>query len=173
MALLTLNFLITVSASPKSKEEAEIASDHIRKDLLCAGAYWSIKKSQWLLSNVKTLASFAGQINSLSVVVGNCCHLTSCCSQMAIASATSWDSSVRISDNIRQEIRFWNKNIVNLNSTSSNLTPRIWVAEAFLIILTSRQQDYFWIKKGSSIAHSENLLRSHAIKSFLPVISNS
>ena len=226
IGLSTIKFLDDGICFVKTKDEGMIASDHIRKDLFCAGAYWSIKKSNWspsqkcewlgivwnseegsiaaashrvekirktsneLLSNkschVKSLASFAGQINSLSVVVGNCCRLTTRCSQIAVASALSWDSSVTLSDNIGQEIRFWNDNIVNLNkrcffvekppslinliesdASATGCGSILNNSEAKAARLFSDQEK----SKHSTFRELEAV--SHAIKSFLPFISFS
>ena len=65
--------------------------------------------------SVKSLASFTGQIISLLEVVGNCCRLTTRCSQIAIASATSWEATISISAQIKEELKFWNDNIESLN----------------------------------------------------------
>ena len=226
IGLSTIKFLDDGICFAKTEEEAALASDHIRKDLFCAGAYWSIKKSNWLPSqkcewlgimwdseegsiaaaphrvekilktsnellslsscHVKRLASFAGQINLLSVVVGNCCRLTSRCSQMAIASAISWDSTVHLTDNIKQEIEFWNKNIVTLN----NRCCFVEKPPSIINIIESDASDsgcgsllnYFQAKAARLFSAQERSKHStfrelaavsHAIKSFLPAISNS
>ena len=118
IGLSVIKFLDDGICFAKTIQDAEAASDHIRKDLICSGGFWSIKKSQWQPSqkvewlgidwdsnqgciaaaphrvekilktagellksescHVKFLASFVGQINSLAVVVGNCCRFTLC-----------------------------------------------------------------------------------------------
>ena len=93
------------------------------KDLSLSAADHRVKKikqtTQSLLPlsscSVKSLASFTGQIVSLLEVVGNCCRLTTRCSQIAIASAASWNSSISISGQIKEELRFWLENVDSLN----------------------------------------------------------
>ena len=64
---------------------------------------------------VKALASFTGQIISLQEIVGNCCMLTTRCSQVAIASAPSWDCDIEITPLIKEELSFWAENVDSLN----------------------------------------------------------
>ena len=93
------------------------------RDLSIAGAPHRVQKikdsTSLLISSdkvkVKSLASFTGQIVSLMEIVGNCCRLTTRCSQMAIASAPHWDAWVGISPSILEELKFWNANIDRLN----------------------------------------------------------
>ena len=224
--LYAIKFLDDGICFSDNEEDAEAASIRVRSDLLKAGAYWSVKKSQWnpvqqcewlgvvwdsltgsisaaphrvkkiketcsLLRSlnschVKKLASFSGQINSLSVIVGNCSSLTTRCSQLAVASAPSWDSRVSISENVQVELDFWLNNLDSLNS-------RCCVVEkppSCLHVIASDASDtgcgsildnletkalrlFSEEERSKHSTYRELVAVSHAIKSFLPKISHS
>ena len=224
--LYALKFLDDGICFSENEDDAEEASLRVRSDLLKAGAYWSVKKSQWKptqecewlgvvwnsqnatisaaphrvqkikdtcnlilpsgVCHVKKLASFAGQINSLSVVVGNCSSLTTRCSQYAVAAAATWDSSVSISENIKVELQFWRDNVDSLNSrccavqkpptslhviasdaSDSGCGSLLDNFETKAIRLFSEEE-----RAGHS-TFRELTAADHAIKSFLPKISHS
>ena len=224
--LLCLKFLDDGICFSSSKEKAKEASRKVRRDLLSAGAFWSVKKSVWepvkvcewlgivwdsnrasisvaphrvekilstcaeLLSRdscpVKSLASFTGQINSLSLVVGNCSSLTTRCSQQAIAAAPTWRSQVHLSTNIVAELEFWKANLISLNSRCCDIQK----PPTFLHVIASDASDSgvgslldnFHTKalrllsveeKQKHSTYRELLAVSHAIKSFLPKICHS
>ena len=76
---------------------------------------------------VKKLASFVGQIISLSSVVGNCARIVTKVSQFSIANCVSWDENVILSGEIKREILFWNDNIdkLNIRLISGESTPKV------------------------------------------------
>ena len=206
-------------------EEAEEFSIHVRKDLYCAGAFWSVKKSHWepshrcewlgliwnsdegsiaaaphrvdkiqkttseLLSvdvcHIKALASFVGQINSLSVVVGNCSALTTRCSQQAIAAADTWHSQIVLSHRIKQELNFWQENLESLNK--GNLV--IEKPPCAINIIESDASDsgcgsllnssykalrlFSGSERSMHSTYRELVAVSHAVNSFLPQIAHS
>ena len=209
----------------KSKEDAELGSIHIRKDLFRASAFWSIKKSCWdpvkvcewlgfiwdsndaslaaaphrvekikattaslLISqscHIKKLASFTGQIISLTEVVGNCSRLTTRCSQIAVAAAPSWDCIIDLSDKIHEELKFWLSNIDLLNKKCcfDQKPPSILnVIESDASdsgcgsLLNAKSKALRLFSEFERAQHStyrELMAVSHAIGSFLPRISNS
>ena len=224
--LLCLKFLDDGICFSSSKDKAQEASRKVRRDLLKAGAFWSVKKSVWepvkvcewlgvvwdaekasisvaphrvekilstcaklmscSFSPVKSLASFTGQINSLSLIVGNCCSLTTRCSQQTIAAAPTWRSQVKISSNIVTELKFWKENLVSLNSRCCDIQK----PPTFLHVIASDASnsgvgsllDNFHTKalrllseeeKQKHSTYRELLAVSHALKSFLPKIRHS
>ena len=64
---------------------------------------------------VKRLAGFVGMIISLTTIVGNCSRISTKRSQILIASVSSWEDTVAIDMQIKQEILFWKSNIDSLN----------------------------------------------------------
>ena len=162
LGLSAIKFLDDGICFCENSADAEAASLHIRKDLFAAGAFWSVKKSQWEPSSscewlgiswdssdgsisaashrvekikstiqelsikgrvhVKALASLAGQINSLQVVVGNCVRLTTRCMQLAIAMCPSWEEEVIVSPSIILEMKFWQSNLDSLNKRCCSLS---------------------------------------------------
>ena len=134
---------------------------------------------------IKKLASFTGQIISLSEVVGNCSRLTTRCSQIAIAEAPSWNSHITITPTIKEEIKFWRENIDSLNIKCCFLQK----PPNFLNIIESDASDSGC---GSILNYKDKALRlfstkeqsrhstfreltavAHALESFLPSISHS
>ena len=206
-------------------QEAEEFSVHVRKDLYCAGAFWSVKKSNWVPSHkcewlgitwdsnegsiaaaphrvekikktasellsadichIKALASFVGQINSLSVIVGNCSALTTRCSQQAIAAADSWDSQIVISHRIKQELNFWQENLESLNKRNLfverppcaiNIIESDASDSGCGSLLNSSGKALRLFSRSEKSMHStyrELVAVSHAIHSFLPQIAHS
>ena len=225
-AMSVVKFLDDGIVFVDNKSVAEEASDHIRKDLFSAKAYWSIKKSQWspvqkcewlgiiwdsedgsisaaphrvqkikntcedLLSkdscHVKSLASFVGQIVSLEVVVGNCCRLTSRCSQLVVASAPSWDCQVILTSSIKKELLFWLENLDNLNRKDLFVLK----PPCFLNVIHSDASDsgcgsilnfeeakalrlFSDNERSKHSTFRELAAVAHAVESFLPAISHS
>ena len=226
LGLAAIKFLDDGICICETKELAIWASDHIRKDLLSAGAFWSVKKSQWdpmqvcewlgliwdaktfsikaaphrvkkiketaqaLLSNsschVRQLASFVGQINSMSIVTGNCSSLTTRRSQIAIAAAKSWDQFVSISCIMKEEIEFWGSNIDILNiKTCGSIAPPVCLnviatdasdSGCGAIIKGRDIRTAILLSKEQSLRHStfhELIAVKRALESFLPKIKYS
>jgi len=135
--------------------------------------------------HVKKLASFTGQIVSLSEVLGNCSRLTTRLSQIAIAAAPSWDSSVSLSPGILNEIRFWLDNIEILNNKSFSIQH----PPSSLNIVESDASDsgcgsllnasekalrlFSCSKRSNHSTFRELVAASHALHSFLPKIRHS
>ena len=135
---------------------------------------------------VKSLASFTGQITSLSLIVGNCSSLTTRCSQQAIAAAPTWKSEVVLSPNIHSELKFWLENLVLLNSRCCNVQK----PPTYLHVIASDASDtgvgslldnlntkaarlLSAEEKQKHSTFRELLAVSHALKSFLPKIRHS
>ena len=135
---------------------------------------------------VKALASFTGQINSLNLIVGNCCSLTTRCSQQAIAAAPTWLSNIVLTANIHTELKFWLENLISLNSRCCDVQK----PPTFLHIIASDASDSGvgsllddlntkaarLLSIEERLKHStyrELLAVSHALKSFLPQIRHS
>ena len=89
----------------------KITERRIEKLLACGG---KILEKDTVL--VRTLASWAGQVNSLGPVLGNVTRLFSRFTQMVIAKADSYDDSVSLSAEVVKELVFWNQNVRRLNS---------------------------------------------------------
>ena len=135
--------------------------------------------------SVKKLASFTGQIISLSEVVGNCSRLTTRCSQIAVADAPTWDSKVDISPSIREEIAFWQENIESLNIKCFSLQK----PPTFLHVIESDASDsgcgsilnskakalrlFSSEEKSQHSTYRELIAVAHALESFLPHITHS
>lgn len=225
IGLSVVKFLDDGICFSDTDQEGEKASEHIRKDLLKAGAFWSIKKSTWtptkkcewlgliwdsnspsiaaaphrinkikdtcksLLDvksvHIKQLASFTGQIISLSEVVGNCSRLTTRCSQIAIASAPSWDCQISLSNEIQGEIKFWSENIDTLNikcfktqnpPSSINIISSDASSSGCGSILNTDTKALRLFSEFERLQHStyrELIAVSHALHSFLPKIMHS
>ena len=206
-------------------DDSDEASEHIRKDLFRAGAFWSIKKSTWTPTKtcewlgltwdsesltiaaaphrvtkikatcqallaidtapVKQLASFTGQIISLTEVVGNCSRLTTRCSQIAIASAPTWESNITLTPEIHQEISFWIERIDTLNLKCFEIQRppnyiNIISSDASDTgcgsILNSKYKALRLFSEFERLTHStwrELLAVDHALKSFLSEIQYS
>ena len=135
---------------------------------------------------VKSLASFTGQINSLNLIVGNCCSLTTRCSQQAIAAAPTWKSPVLLTDSIRRELNFWLENLANLNSRCCHVQKpptcvHVIASDASNSGVGSLLDDLDTKaarllsdeEKHKHSTYRELLAVSHALKSFLPRIRHS
>ena len=135
---------------------------------------------------VKTLASFTGQVISLLEIVGNCCRLTTRCSQIAIASAPHWDASVSLSPQIKEEVKFWLEHIEKLNKKSfleekAPMTLNVIASDAsdsgcgsLLNHVDMKAARLFSDEeKDVHSTHRELLAVVHALESFLPQISHS
>ena len=135
--------------------------------------------------HVKKLASFTGQIVSLSEVVGNCSRLTTRSSQIAVAAAPSWDSSISLSSEILSEIRFWLENIDILNNksfliqlppSSLNIVESDASDSGCGSILNASDKALRLFSSSERSNHStfrELVAASHALHSFLPKIKHS
>ena len=136
--------------------------------------------------HVRQLASFVGQINSLSLVTGNCSSLTTRRSQIAIAASETWEQAVLISHSIREEIEFWKVNIDILNNKScGSLAPPVYLnviasdasdSGCGAILNGSNLKTAILLSKDQSVRHStyrELIAVKHAIESFLPKIKHS
>ena len=135
--------------------------------------------------HVKKLASFTGQIVSLYEVVGNCSRLTTRRSQIAIASAPSWDSQISLSAEILNEIRFWSENIDTLNNkcfviqqppSSINIIESDASSSGCGALLNASDKALRLFSTSERLQHStfrELMAVSHALHSFLPKIKHS
>ena len=135
---------------------------------------------------VKALASFTGQVNSLSLIVGNCSSLTTRCSQQAIAAAPTWQSQVSLSPNIHSELKFWLENLVALNSRCCDVqkpptflhiiasdASNLGVGSLLDNLNTKAARLLSETEKQKHSTYRELLAVSHALKSFLPKICHS
>ena len=135
--------------------------------------------------HVKKLASFTGQIVSLFEVVGNCSRLTTRCSQIAIASAPSWDSQISLSTGILNEVRFWSENIDTLNNkcfiiqhppSTINIIESDASSSGCGSLLNASEKALRLFSSSERLHHStfrELMAVSHALHSFLPKIRHS
>ena len=65
--------------------------------------------------HVRQLASFVGQIISMSVVLGNISQIMTRYLSIDISCAVSWDSFVKLSSDSLQQLYFWRENLGSLN----------------------------------------------------------
>ena len=70
--------------------------------------------------NAKDLASVAGQLNSMFLVIGNIVRLMSRSMYAQILAQNSWFSNFYLEDSVVEELVFWQSNLDHLNSS------RIW-----------------------------------------------
>ena len=66
--------------------------------------------------SVRKLAALVGQLVSMLPVLGDVARLKSRNSQIAVASANTWDESVCLSTAIKEELSFWQANLDRFNS---------------------------------------------------------
>ena len=135
--------------------------------------------------HVKKLASFTGQIVSLFEVVGNCSRLTTRCSQIAIASAPTWDSQISLTAEIHSEIRFWSDHIDTLNNkcfiiqqppSSINIIESDASSSGCGSLLNASEKALRLFSTFERSLHStfrELIAVAHALHSFLPKIKHS
>lgn len=64
---------------------------------------------------IRTVASFVGQIISMSYVIGNVAYIMTKSISMDIMSAHSWNVSIRLSENSVNQVKFWKDNIKDVN----------------------------------------------------------
>ena len=101
---------------PPLRTPATQASECIAKLTSNLGSLQTLFSQQSLCKvHVKSVASVAGQIISLSSCVGSVTRIMTRHLFSAVNSAFSWDSEVFLSDDSISEINFWANNVSSLN----------------------------------------------------------
>lgn len=65
--------------------------------------------------SIRQLASFVGQVISLSPVIGNLSRLRSRFSQILVAQSSSYEERIVLGDEVVQELKFWHDEVSGLN----------------------------------------------------------
>lgn len=95
-------------------EQFFVPQSKIDKLLLCIDRISSLMNSQGSVP-VKELASFAGQIISMSLALGPVCRLMTRASYRAIESRILWTDFITLPESVAKELRFWAENITVFN----------------------------------------------------------
>jgi hypothetical protein len=98
----TVRFVLTISGRKLNK---------VRE----TGTYlFSVLRAKKTVS-VGKVASFVGQIISMSTIIGSVCQLMTKCLSIDILNASSWNEYIRLSDDSVRQIIFWIDTIQGIN----------------------------------------------------------
>ena len=64
---------------------------------------------------VRKVASFVGQVISMSYVIGNIVYIMTKCLSIDILNAVSWNHDICLNDDSRRQIYFWKNNVAQIN----------------------------------------------------------